>query len=247
MIANYHTHTRWCRHGEGEIEEYIEEAVQKDLKVLAVTEHVPYRDNCDPRRMQWEEFPEYNAQLDRLIGKYRGTIEILKGFECEYIPKLMGDYRRFRDEFGYRIMILGQHVSEDRTIDNFAVKGEREFSLYADQVIEGLQTGFFTFLAHPDVALCGYEGSMEFALKEMGRIFSVCEAKKIPVEINANGVRDHRRYPDRKVWGLSREYRLTYLIGSDAHYVSDLCDENGVMAAERFAAELGITVTERIW
>lgn len=246
MIANYHTHTRWCRHGAGEIEDYIQEALRCGLQVLAITEHVPYRDNHDPRRMQWEEFPEYDAQLDMLIGKYRGRIEVRKGFECEYIPEFMGDYRRFREEFGYEIMILGQHVSKDRKIDNFAPKGEKELAIYADNVIEGLKTGFFTFLAHPDVALCGYEGSMEFALKQLERVFETCEALEIPVEINANGMRGGRRYPERRVWEMSRKYRLIYLISSDAHYVPDLCDQAGVAATERMAEELGISVTKML-
>ena len=72
MIANYHTHTRWCRHATGEIEDYIQEAVRKGLRAVAITEHVPHSQNFDPRRMQWEEFPAYNAELDRLIEKYQG-------------------------------------------------------------------------------------------------------------------------------------------------------------------------------
>ena len=54
MIANYHTHTRWCRHATGEIEDYIQEAVRKGLRAVAITEHVPHSQNFDPRRMQWE-------------------------------------------------------------------------------------------------------------------------------------------------------------------------------------------------
>ena len=52
MKANYHTHTRWCRHGSGEIEDFVREAIKKGLDTLAVTEHVPYRSNFDGRRMQ---------------------------------------------------------------------------------------------------------------------------------------------------------------------------------------------------
>ena len=64
------------------------------------------------------------------------------------------------------------------------------------------------------------------------------------VEINANGYRDGRAYPDRRVWELSRQYRLTWLINSDAHEVAHLCDEAGVGGTEAFARELGIPVTE---
>ena len=244
MIANYHTHTRWCRHADGEIEDYIQEALRRGLKALAITDHVPHRGNFDPRRMQWEEFAPFNDELDRMKEKYEGQIHLIKGFECEYYPFALEDYRTFREKYGYGLLILGQHTSKDRSQDNFAPKGERELEQYADEVIEGLETGLFTFLAHPDVALCGYHETDAFAVGQMRRIFAACERLEIPVEINANGFRDGRRYPDRQVWEASRDYRLTYLINSDAHYVSDLCDEAGVGGTEAFARELGIAVTE---
>ena len=81
MIANYHTHTRWCRHAEGEIEDYTREAIAKGLKAVAITDHVPHTANFDPRRMQWEEFPAFNAELDAMIAKYQDQIHIIKGFE----------------------------------------------------------------------------------------------------------------------------------------------------------------------
>ena len=244
MIANYHTHTRWCRHATGEIEDYIQEAVRKGLRAVAITEHVPHSQNFDPRRMQWEEFPAYNAELDRLIEKYQDQVHVIKGFECEYYPFALENYKMFRDQYGYKLLILGHHTNKDRTADNFAPKGEAAMKQYADEVIEGLRTGLFTFLAHPDVPFCGYTGSADFALEQMGRIFAVCEELGIPVEINANGYRDGRAYPDRRVWELSRQYKLTWLINSDAHEVAHLCDEAGVGGTEAFARELGIPVTE---
>lgn len=78
MKANYHTHTRWCRHGQGEIEDYILTAISHGYRELAITEHVPHRDNLDPRRLQWEEFPEFNAALDREIDNFapKGVYEM---------------------------------------------------------------------------------------------------------------------------------------------------------------------------
>ena len=220
------------------------EAVRKGLRAVAITEHVPHSQNFDPRRMQWEEFPAYNAELDRLIEKYQDQIHVIKGFECEYYPFALENYKMFRDQYGYKLLILGHHTNKDRTADNFAPKGEAKMKQYADEVIEGLRTGLFTFLAHPDVPFCGYIGSADFALEQMGRIFAVCEELGIPVEINANGYRDGRAYPDRRVWELSRQYKLTWLINSDAHEVAHLCDEAGVGGTEAFARELGIPVTE---
>lgn len=243
MIANYHTHTRWCNHGTGEIEDYIEAAIAAGLKEIAITEHVPHKDNIDSRRMQWEEFETFNAELDNAIEKYKKQIRVIKGFECEYYPEALEQYKRFRDEYHYEILVLGQHRSTDRKNDNFAPKGKEALYRYADDVCEALETGMFTFVAHPDLALEGYNNGKwdEHAERAMRQIFATCERLNVPVEINANGYRGKRRYPDRDALQLSKEYRLTYLINSDAHDPACVYDE-AVKGVEAMAKELQIEV-----
>ena len=41
MIANYHTHTRRCRHARESEKEYVEEAIRSGLKVLGFSDHTP--------------------------------------------------------------------------------------------------------------------------------------------------------------------------------------------------------------
>ena len=61
VSANYHTHNRWCKHASGEIEDYVKVAIERGLEVLAITDHVPHKDNLDARRIQWEEFEAYKT------------------------------------------------------------------------------------------------------------------------------------------------------------------------------------------
>lgn len=246
MQANYHTHTRWCRHGVGEIEEYIEEAIRCGFKELAITEHVPHK-NIAESWIPWEQFPAYDEALNHAVSTYQGQIHIIKGFECEYYPVEMEVYRELQEDYGYELLILGQHCcGKNREIDVFARKGARELQIYADEVCEGLETGMFRFLAHPDCVLHKYENSWDAeCVSAMRRIFRTCERLKIPVEINANGIRGNRRYPSREAFLLSREYDLQYLINSDAHAPQFVYDE-ACRNAEQFAKELGIRVAERL-
>lgn len=247
MQANYHTHTRWCKHGTGEIEDYIQEAIRKGLKEIAITEHVPHRDNLDPRRIQWEEFSSYDQALNIAIKKYEKKIKIIKGFECEYYPEALETYQMFREEFGYKLLILGQHRSgKNREIDNFAEKTVYEMDVYAEELCRGIETGLFQFIAHPDLALQGYSKGWDVECERvMRKIFEKCEKYTVPIEINANGLGDQRAYPSKEAFRISKEYKLKYLINSDAHQPEDICGD-AVVAAESFARKLNIPVMDHL-
>lgn len=245
MISNYHTHTRWCRHGTGEIEAYIQEGITKDLHVLAITEHVPLLGDPDPRRIFCSEFDAFNRELSSMITKYADCIDVRKGFECEYYPDQLENYQRYRDEFGYNILILGHHTSCDHTLDNFILKEAWQVRRYADEVCEALETRLFTFLAHPDVVFHGYRRFDNEFLAAMKQIFSTCEQLSIPVEINVNGHHYQRGYPCEGIWQkIAPSYQLDCLIGSDAHEVKDLVADVSVAACENMAREYGLHVID---
>ncbi len=246
MKADYHCHTRWCNHADGEIEDYIKVAIKRKVKILAITEHVPHRDNADPRRMKWEDFEIYNSELDELIEKYKKKIKIIKGFECEYYPDFMQDYKNFRDNYNYEIMILGHHTSADRKYEFFDRKGHDEILIYSKEVCKALKTGFFTFLAHIDVPLCGYYyGIDDVAKKAFDDIFKVCEEMDIPVEYNANGVRCNRAYPSIEVFNFSKKYKLRYMVNGDAHSPEYVYDDS-VVNSKKMLIKQGFNVIDTL-
>jgi len=248
MIANYHTHNRWCRHASGEIEDYIEVALEEGFVELAITDHVPHSDNIDKRRMQWEELPEYDRLLNEAIAKYGGRISLIKGFECEYYPESMPEYRMMQDRYGYEIFLLGQHwYGEGRKYFAFSrEKTAYEMHVYADQVCDGLNTGMFTFLAHPDLGVFGYAPGWDSECESiMRQIFAECEKLDIPVEINGAGAFENRGYPGKEAFTLSKEYKLRYLINMDAHKPEYLRKDH-YRVPEKFAEGLGIEVMQTL-
>ena len=247
MLANYHTHTRWCKHGAGEIEDYADTAIAYGYEELAITEHVPLHNAVDLYRLQPDEFPAFNRALDQAIADYADRLRILKGFECEYFPDEMDFYRRYRDDYGYHVLVLGQHKSgKNRMYDHFDSKDADAVHSYADEVCEGLETGFFTFLAHPDLVLECYEPGWDVhTQKAMDQIYRVCEAHSIPIEINANGLFKHRSYPSREALLYSKLFNLTYIINSDAHDPKFLGGAP-IVQAEAFADSLGLSVTQKL-
>ena len=200
MKRNYHTHTKWCRHGTGEIEDYVIEAISKGLKTIAITEHVPLRDNSERNRMSWEDFYLYDKDFNRVINKYKDKIEIIKGFECEYYKDSLDDYIMFKEKYGYNLLILGHHkAGKLKEIDVFNEKSYEDMLVYANEVTEALNTGLFDFIAHPDLVLNSYNNNIWDDKSDlvMRKIFKSCQDNDIPVEINMNGLRVNKRYPDK--------------------------------------------------
>lgn len=248
MKRNYHTHTKWCRHGTGEIEDFVLEAISKGLKTIAITEHVPLRDNSERNRMSWEDFYLYDKDFNRVINKYKDKIEIIKGFECEYYKDSLDDYIMFKEKYGYNLLILGHHkVGKLKEIDVFNEKSYEDMLVYANEVTEALNTGLFDFIAHPDLVLNSYNNNIWDDKSDlvMRKIFKSCQDNDIPVEINMNGLRVNKRYPDKNAFRISKDYNLRYLINSDAHRPNELVDENYQRALD-FAKELDLKVEDKL-
>lgn len=243
MIANYHTHSKWCRHADGDVEDYIKEAIKHNLVELAITEHCPHEHVFT--WMPWEQLPVYDAMINKVFDRYKDKIHLIKGFECEYYPVELENYYMIRETYGYDFLILGQHcIGKNQEINSFGEKEGKHLRMYADEICEGLETGLFKMLAHPDCPMHNYlYGWDEDSKATYHQIFETCQKLQIPVEINVNGMRDGRGYPNPHVWELSKEYDLKYLVNADAHSPSHLCDDV-VTKTEQFAKDLGIALEQ---
>ena len=241
MLANYHTHTRWCNHANGEIEDYIKEAINKGLKELAITEHVCL-DLSSPRRLRWDTFGDFNKELDFMKEKYKDQIRIIKGFECEYFPHYMHKYKMLKEKYNYELFVLGQHESIDRDVDFFNTSDRKSIDLYIDQLIEGINTGFFKICAHPDLIFVSFDED-EYILKQIDKVYQACQDNNVVVEINANGYRFNRGYPNFNSLERSKKYNVKYIISSDAHEVEHVADEKVEELKEK-VKNMGIEVLD---
>lgn len=246
MKTSYHTHTRWCRHAVGEIEDYVKKAIELKLDMFAICDHV-FNDIPLGPRAPWDEYDAYLNEVKLIEKRYGKQIELIRSMEAEYYPELMERYRVMKEKDNFSIWILGQHESSDHQIDFFKNSDDIDMKLdrYTNDVIEGLNTGFFDILAHPDLMMMYYEKPDKHFLECMDRIFQVCEKMNVAVEINANGIRGHKHYPNREVFKLSKKYKLNYIISSDAHNPEFIYDE-AMREAEDFAKELNLDVIDRL-
>lgn len=246
MKTSYHSHSRWCRHGKGELEEYVLEAIKNNFELMALCEHTP--DDNDPMgpRSPWSDYPAYLKEVERLENKYGDQIKLIRSFEAEYYPEMMDQYRKMKEEDNIQIWILGQHESAAHDLNYYHILDfDKEIRQYTDDLLAGIKTGFFDVLAHPDLMMLHQDKPSKLFLECMEELFQACEAYNVIVEINANGIRGHKGYPNKEVFEIAKKYNLKYIVSTDAHDPKDFYDDY-VKQAEQFAKDMNITPLDYI-
>ena len=238
MDFNYHTHTTRCHHAQGEDREYVEAAIRKGLKTLGFSDHAPYLFK-DPKfwsahRMETDLLHDYAESVRALQKEYAKDIRILLGFELEYYPDLHKDEMAFLKAVKPDYILLGQHFlgNEIDQPSSGVLRDDNFLVQYVSQVLEGLATGDFLYLAHPDLA--GYHFSDELVTSEYRRLWEGAKSMDIPLEINLLGIRSHRHYPNEKFFKIAAEVGNEIILGCDAHDPENVYDK----ASEEIALEM---------
>ena len=219
MRYNLHTHTYRCNHASGDDREYVEAAIKAGMKTLA----------------------EYVESLRALKKEYRDDIEILIGFETEYYPETFDKFRDFIAGLDLDYMIMGQHFIHNE----YDVPGYRasdpsceDARQYVEQTLEGLRTGLFTYIAHPDILR---HSDPVFYRELMKEYCSQLKEMDIPIEYNILGYRNKKWYPNPLFWQVAAETGNKVVLGYDAHEPGALLEENNFDACMGYLNMLGIT------
>ncbi len=258
MKNNYHTHTYLCNHATGTVDDYVKKAIELGFDTIGISDHGPMDEFTDRSlRMVPKEYPLYLKQCEKARKEYQDKINVLRAVEIEYLPNHDDYYKRLLLNLDY--LALGQHYIIDETSQNnlrsvYRLSTIKHLESYADIVIEGMKSGCFAFLCHPDVMLINVH---EFT-KEIEQISDlIIEASiryDVPLEINTNGIRKkpieingekRYRYPRKEFWQRVKKKNAKVIVSSDAHQPNHLYDKD-VERAYAFADELGIAVEEEL-
>ncbi|MBO4694511.1 MAG: histidinol-phosphatase [Clostridia bacterium] len=253
---NYHTHTKYCNHATGEMEDYIKVAIDNNFEELGFSDHMPVPDELleDEKyksliylgkpykdRMETEDVERYISELNVLKNKYSNQIKIFIGFECEYSEKIANIVKNLNSISDY--LILGMHhfyVGDEiyNTYSSTDMTNERVIQ-YANECAKALDTGLFKYIAHPDLFMFNY-------MKNNGRLFTIeCEIatriiveaaikNNVYLELNVHEIEYSEkeginpwRYPRKEFWDIVSEYKeAKVVIGMDAHKPEKLVNEN---------------------
>ena len=246
----YHTHTTRCGHAVGEDEEYVKAAIAYGIKRLGFTDHVMLPGYTQPGiRGDYSLKDDYIKSIKQLREKYKDQIEILVGFECEYMDEMVDYYKELLKEVDY--LILGQHC---RIVDGQLTwyshgdkyEGARE---YVRDVTKGIKSGLFTYFAHPDLIISHF-GYGDPIIDELSHeILRTCQQYGMTIELNLGPMRrrhydeNEYSYPNARFFEISKQYNLNIVMGIDAHNPNDFNDDD-VMKGFDFRDRHGLKINE---
>lgn len=249
MIANYHTHTYRCHHATGIEREYIETAINGGIKYMGFSDHAPFvfPDGTESGyRIYMADRFSYVDFISKLREKYKDRIDIKIGFEMEYYPLYFKEMLQIAIDSGAEYLIMGQHFIKSRcskdTMSSKSSDSEEKLATYVDEVCEGMRTGAFSYVAHPD--LLNFSGDRDIFLKHMRRICETSLETDIPLELNFLGIRDNRNYPAQDFWKLVGELGCSVVYGFDAHNMRSAFDKESLEVAEKMREKYGLKVVE---
>ncbi len=256
LTSNFHTHTDRCLHAYGKEKDYVKAAVNAGLDILGFSDHAPFMDKDYGLRMKYDELPEYVSEIDKLKKEYFGKIKLYTGLEIEYHPQYDDYYPYLLKNMGVEYLALGEHMyTIGGNIKNifFAEKTE-DYINCAHCISQAADTGFFSFIAHPDIMFINDFAWDKNCDKACDIILSAAERNDLPLEFNANGIRrgirqfpDEKRlpYPHDNFWRQLSGSKQKVLIGADCHTPEQLND-SAMKIAARMCEGLKLNVIDSL-
>ncbi len=222
MIVDLHNHTPLCNHAEGSIEEYIEAAIQCGTKIFGFSDHAPM--DFDPEyRMEFEDMQEYETEVKEAKENYKERIEILLGYEVDYLPGHM-DERVLHAEVDY--LIGSVHFIDEWGFDNpeFIGRYEHEdidviWQKYFDTIEAMAKTKLFDIVGHLDLIKI-FKFMPKKSIKEIAKSALVAiKQNDMVIEINVAGYRKPvaEAYPSQELLEEAFRLGIDITLSSDAH------------------------------
>ncbi len=224
-MIDLHNHTSRCHHAHGTMEQFIQAAIAAGVRVYGFSDHAPMA--FDERyRMAFDQMAEYEAEFGRLKARYSDRIELVLGYEIDWLPGYIDD-RVLARRVDYRIGAI--HFLDHWGFDNPEFIGEYArrdhqsiWRAYFEAVAQMAQSGLFDVVGHLDlIKVFGYFKAYGVDAAVMGALEAIRDSG-MTLEINSAGWRKpvEECYPSEAIIKAAFDLQIPITFGSDAH---DVC------------------------
>ena len=222
MKVDLHNHTTLCNHAEGTVEAYVQEAIKQGIDVYGFSDHAPM--DFDPKyRMSFEQMATYKKWVMDAKVKYTDKIEVLFGYEVDYLPGHM-DKRILEADVDY--LIGSVHFINEWGFDNPEFIGQYKhedidviWQKYFDLIEQMAKTKLFDIVGHIDlIKVFKYMPKRDIVEIAMPALHAIKEADMV-LEINVAGYRKPcaEPYPSPSLLKAAFELNIPITFSSDAH------------------------------
>jgi len=225
-MIDYHIHTRLCKHAEGEIRSYVEQAIKLGLKEIAFTDHIPLPNNFDiAHRMSFEELDIYAEWVRQMQSQYQ-EITIRFGIEADYYKGMEEYVEKILVSYDFDIVIMSihflHHWPEGNWVFNYNFPDKTQTEIYSDYIntlIQGVKTGLFDIVGHSDIIKSPGQSFISTIPNEVEKLLNSIVSQNMAIEINSSGYRKsaNESYPGYDWLGMIKNKNVPLTIGSDAH------------------------------
>ncbi len=227
MRIDLHNHTTFCNHANGTIDEYIQRAIELGIDIYGFSEHAPM-DFDEGYRLKFEDIQKYEDLILEAKERYKNDIEILLGYEVDYLPHHM-DERVLSRKVDY--MIGSVHFINEWGFDNPEFIGgyktrdiDEIWQSYFDAIEEMAKTGLFDIVGHLDlIKIFKFLPEKDIRMISKNALKAI-KKSNMTIEINAAGFRKpiNEPYPSQSLLEVIYELDIPITFASDAHEIDHI-------------------------
>lgn len=226
MRVDLHTHTKLCNHAKGEIDDYINEAIKKGIKIFGFSDHAPM--NFDKKyRMSLSQILLYENMVLDAKDRYKEKIEILLGYEVDYLPGLIEE-KILKADVDYLIGSV-HFLSSGKDLwgfDNPEFIGEYKnkdidkiWQDYFDAIEAMAKSSLFDIVGHLDlIKIFNFKPKKDVRLIAKNALKAIKKSNMV-IEVSSAGFRKPTKepYPSIELLELAFEMDIAITFASDAH------------------------------
>lgn len=249
FVRDMHMHTDYCPHASRDkAEEYILEAISKNLDEIAFTEHAPLPiDDTVPAKdsaMSMEDVDLYLKEISFLKDRYREKIAINAGFEIDYIEgkesETVDFLKKHTETIPYSILSVhfvllgGKYFCIDYSPESFVEKAEE---VGYEALVKAYEETLMKALSKPYGSLTPKRiGHLDLIKKfrmfhgrspdlDLDRILSAVKENGYSLDINTSGYDKEycgEPYPSLEIIRKAINLGIPVVTGSDAHSAKEV-------------------------
>jgi len=245
--ANYHSHSTFCD-GTDTIAVMVEKAIEKKFDQLGFSAHAPLLGRTYSFLIQEDKIHHYVKEIDKNQRKHP-EIVLLKGLECDFVPKENKPFQYFKTFYNLDFIIGGVHLVKPphteklwfidgpvrQTFDDglflfFDGNTKKAVTQFWEQTFEMIETESFDIIAHLDKVKMHnqkrfFTEEEDWYLKLVNHALALIKRKKLILEINSRGI--YRGccsdfYPSDYILQQAGKKNISCVISADAHKGDEL-------------------------